>query len=220
MTIPISDPRGTWDPSYKPPTIDGKVYKPPTTEYLKDKDGNPVLDKYGRPVTVTKPAEGMEGLTGRNTKGKSQTEFDGETFLKLLVTQLKFQDPSKPADSSQIMQQTATLSMVERINQMVTSNEDIQKTYTSMLAEQRISSAVGLVGRTVEYLPDPTKAEVTATGVVESVKFDGTGPILSVGGKKVPYQDVTQVKAPTAPSGAPSTTDPTKAPPAAGSATA
>ncbi len=215
MTISGDVSGSTWDPTYKGVTIDGKTYKPPTTEYLKDKDGNPVLDKFGRPVVVTKPAEGMESLTGRNTKGKSQTEFDGETFLKLLVTQLKFQDPSKPADSSQIMQQTATLSMVERINQMVTSNENIQKTYTSMLAEQRISSAVGLVGRTVEYVPDAAEPDDKATGIVDSVKFDGTGPILSVGGKSVPYQDVTQVKAATAPSGTPSTTSPTTGSPTA-----
>lgn len=195
MTINTDTAAWIWDPAHKGVTIDGKTYQPPTTEYLKDKDGKLVLDKGGNPILVTKPAEGMSGLTGRNTTGKSQTEFDGETFLKLLVTQLKFQDPSKPADSSQIMQQTATLSMVERINQMVTSNENIQKTYTSMLAEQRISSAVGLVGRTVEYVPDGTKPDVKATGVVDSVKFDGTGPILSVGGKNVPYQDVTQVKA-------------------------
>lgn len=199
----VSNDTAAWNPNptYKPITVDGKTYAPPTTEYLKDADGNPVLDQFGRPLTVTRPAAGMEGLTGRNTTGKSKTEFDGETFLKLLVAQLKFQDPSKPADSGQIMQQSATLSMVERINQMVTSNENIAKTYTAMLAEQRISSAVGLVGRTVEYVPDAAEPQVTATGVVDSVRFDGTGPILSVGGKNVPYQDVTQVTATTAPDG-------------------
>lgn len=178
---------------YKAPIIDGKPYAPPTTSYLKDKDGNIVRDKNGLPILSSKPAEGMEGLTGRTTVGKSRTEFDGETFLRLLVAQLKYQDPSKPADSSQIMQQTATLSMVERINAMAKSNEETNKTYTSMLAEQRISAAVALVGYKVEYVADPNDPTKTATGLVDSVKFDGTGPILSVGGKNVPYQDVTKV---------------------------
>ncbi len=180
----------TLSPNYSPVKIDGKTYSPPTTTYTTDAKGNL--------VATTTPGTGMQGLTGQNTTGKSQTEFDGETFLKLLVTQLKYQDPSKPMDSSQIMQQSATLSMVEQINNMVKSNATIQSPYTAMLAEQRISSAVAIVGRTVEYLSDPTDPTKTAEGVVDSVKFDGTGPILSVGGKSVPYQDVTQVKAPTA----------------------
>ena len=205
----------TWDPSSKGGvTIDGTAYKAPTTSYLKDKDGNIVLNDQGRPTLVTTPSPGMEGLTGKNTSGKKPSEFDGEMFLKLLVAQLKYQDPTKPTDTSALMQQTATLSMVERINAMAKSNEEMIKTYTSMLAEQRISGSVGLVGRTVVYASDPTNPDKTAEGVVESVKFDGTGPILSVGGKDVPYNDVTSVKAvpTTAPAGGPADPKPDTAP--------
>lgn len=180
-------PSAGWTPppGYKAPVIDGKTYTPPTTTWVKNADG--------QLVQKTDVADGMTGLYGRNTKGKSQTEFDGETFLKLLVTQLKFQDPSKPADSSQIMQQSATLSMVEQINNMVKSNAATQSTYSSMLAEQRINAAVGLVGRKVEYVTDPNDPTKTAQGVVDSVKFEATGPMLSIGGKKISYQDITQV---------------------------
>lgn len=186
MTVSNDLSAWNWDPSYKGVQINGTTYKPPTTTYTTD-------DK-GKIVATSTPDKGMEALTGLNTTGKSATEFDGETFLKLLVTQLKYQDPSKPMDSSQIMQQSATLSMVEQINNMVKSNDKIQSTYTTMLAEQRIASSVGLVGRSVEYTPDPNDPTKTASGVVDSVKFDGTGPILSVGGKDVPYQNVTQVR--------------------------
>ena len=196
MTVTNDLSQWTWDPSSKGGvTIDGTAYKAPTTSYLKDKDGNIVLDKNGRPTLVTTPSPGMEGMAGKNTSGKKPSEFDGEMFLKLLVAQLKYQDPTKPTDTSALMQQTATLSMVERINAMAKSNEEMIKTYTSMLAEQRISSSVGLVGRTVVYAADPNDPDKTAEGVVESVRFDGTGPILSVGGKDVPYNDVTSVKA-------------------------
>ncbi len=190
-------PSAGWTPppGYKGPVIDGKTYTPPTTTWVKDAEGNLV-----KKVT---PGTGMDGLYGRNTVGKSQTEFDGETFLKLLVTQLKFQDPSKPADSSQIMQQSATLSMTEQINNMVKSAAQTQATYSALLAEQRINAAVGLVGRKVEYVTDPNDPTKTAQGVVDSVKFEATGPMLSIGGKSVSYQDVTQVLAPTTPTGSP-----------------
>lgn len=207
MTVSSSAADYTAPKGYTPPSFDGVTYQTPTTGYT--------VDENGRVVLTTTPKAGMEGLTGRNTSGKTPSEFDGEMFLKLLVAQLKYQDPSKPTDTSALMQQTATLSMVERINAMAESNEAMQKTYASMLAEQRISSSVGLVGRTVVYATDPQDVTKTAEGVVESVKFDGTGPILSVGGKDVPYNDVTSVKAPTPgspPSGSPSASGTSGAP--------
>ena len=38
---------------------------------------------------------------------KSDSLSDKDTFLKLLVAQLKYQDPSNPADSTQFLAQTA-----------------------------------------------------------------------------------------------------------------
>lgn len=163
-------------------TINGVTYTPPTSTMT---DKGP----------VSTPAPGMDLLTGKNTRNTSSTGFDKDTFLKLLVAQLKYQDPSKPSDSGQLMQQTSQLSMVESTNDMTKQVAAMVSTYSSMLAEQRMSSAVSLVGKKVTYAPDATKPETVLTGLVDSVKFDATGPILKVGGKDVPLNNVTTVLA-------------------------
>lgn len=176
--------------------IDNSWYTPPSVSY----DA-----KTG--TWVSTPATGMDGFKTTNNRNLKNT-FDSETFLKLLVAQLKYQDPTKPADTAQLMQQTATLSMVERINQMATSAEAMVKasqdlaasnttmtqSYASMLAQQQRSGAVALVGRTVTYA-DPAAPGTKLEGVVNSVRFESNGPILDVGGKDVPLTSVSAVKA-------------------------
>ena len=91
-----------------------------------------------------------------NSKG-----FDSKTFLKLLVAQLKYQDPSNPASSSELMAQTATLSQVQSLDAISSQN-------TQMLTLQKSLSAGALVGQSVSYT-DTDGA--TKSGVVSSVKI-------------------------------------------------
>lgn len=200
-------------------------------------DGNSTIkigDKtvtYTPPKTVrnpdgtwsSAPAEGMSDLA-EQVNQTNNTQMDGDMFLKLLVAQLKYQDPSKPMDTAAMMQQTASLAMVQRMNEMATNVDNMVKatnslaetekemstSYVSMLMEQRMNSGVALVGRTVTFA-DATNPETKITGVVESVRFDKTGPILSVDGKDVPLTAVVSVQAPAA---APTTTGSTGATPA------
>lgn len=179
--------------------IGGKTvpYTPPTTSV--GPDGN----------WISTPAPGMADLA-KVASSQATNQMNGDMFMKLLVAQLKYQDPSKPMDTGAMMQQTASLSMVEKINEMATSVDDMVKatqsladtqkavgtSYATMLMEQRMSSAVGLVGRTVTYA-DKTNPDTKVEGVVDSVRFDTEGPILSVGGKDVPLASVSSVKNPT-----------------------
>ena len=202
-------PTTTYTPARSGVWVDGKQYTAPTTR----------LDDKGNLIST--PAEGMEELA-KISQRQTATRFDGETFLKLLVAQLKYQDPSKPTDTSDMMAQTAQLSMVERVNQMAesaeamvkatqalaTTEETMAKSYATLVAEQRMSSAVGLVGRVVAF-GDTTDPAQAGEGVVESVRFDNSGPILSINGKDVPYAAVSAIKA--APIPASTTAAPTPA---------
>ncbi|MGY2082607.1 flagellar hook assembly protein FlgD [Blastococcus sp. SYSU DS0539] len=108
-----------------------------------------------------------------------------DTFLKLLVAQMKYQDPGNPADTNQLMAQTATFSQVEKL-------EEIAKQNASMLALQRSSSAGAMVGQTVTYT-DSTGA--ARTGVVSSVRLgtDTVEAVATVGGVAVPLGRITDV---------------------------
>jgi flagellar basal-body rod modification protein FlgD len=101
--------------------------------------------------------------TSTATTQVSKNGFDSETFLQLLVAQLKYQDPSNPTSSSEFMAQTATLAQVQSLNEIADQN-------TQALTLQRSLSAGALVGHTVSYTDtDGT----TKTGTVTSVKISG-----------------------------------------------
>jgi flagellar basal-body rod modification protein FlgD len=100
------------------------------------------------------------------TPGASSTvdrpdQMNSDTFMKLLVAQMRYQDPGSPVDSSQMMAQTATFSQVQKLEQLVKQN-------ASMLVLQESATAGALVGRTATYT-DTTGA--TKTGVVTSVRL-------------------------------------------------
>jgi flagellar basal-body rod modification protein FlgD len=106
-----------------------------------------------------------------------------DTFLKLLVAQLKYQDPTKPADGTQFLAQTAQFQMVEKLQQLTDQN-------TQLLAEQNTTSAIALVGRSVTYAGTGTSS---GSGTVTGVRITASGPLLTVGGTEVPLADVTEI---------------------------
>lgn len=93
------------------------------------------------------------------TKGKSTAEVkakkDNDMFMRLMVAQLKNQSPTSPAKTSEFMQQIATMSQVEGINNLNTTMANASQ---SMLASQAALQASSMVGRSV-YIPGNT-AEV------------------------------------------------------------
>ncbi len=114
-----------------------------------------------------------------------QDQMGKDVFMKLLVAQMRYQDPGNPVDSSQMMSQTAVFSQVEKLEQLVTQN-------ASMLVLQESATAGALVGRTVSYTDD---AGATKTGLVTAVRLgtDKTEATAVVGGVAVAMGRITEV---------------------------
>ncbi|MCU1606384.1 MAG: flgD [Modestobacter sp.] len=143
---------------------------------------------------MTSPIAGSTAAqaTSSATSGATSTvqrsgQMDKDTFLKLLVAQMKYQDPSNPASSSELMAQTATFSQVEQLQQIATQN-------TAMLALQRATSAGTLVGHSVSYTAEDG---TTQTGKVSSVVIatDTSEARATIGGVAVPMGRITEVSA-------------------------
>jgi flagellar basal-body rod modification protein FlgD len=107
-----------------------------------------------------------------------------EVFMQLLVAQMRYQDPSKPVDSSQMMAQTATFTQVEKLEELATQN-------AAMLVLQEASTAGSMVGRTATYT-DNDGASVS--GKITSVRLaSGSQEAVAViGGKDVPVGRITE----------------------------
>jgi flagellar basal-body rod modification protein FlgD len=119
---------------------------------------------------------------------KTGGELGKDDFMKLLVAQLRYQDPSSPADPSQFMAQTAQFTMLEKL----TNLDDAQQ---QLVTAQMQFGASNLVGKTVSYTGADGKQ---ATGVVSAVTFTGSNPTLKVGNTDVPLSSVKEVRSSTA----------------------
>jgi flagellar hook assembly protein FlgD len=132
-------------------------------------------------------AVGYLPSTNPNTDAKLQ--LSQQDFLKILVENLKQQDPFKPQDGANYYKDIMTLS-----------------TYQSTLALERntdkLVNAQGLdlVGQTVEFY-DPQNNGAPNTGVVSQVNFDQDGAYVTIGSQTIDLGYVYAVKpaAPTAP---------------------
>jgi len=93
-------------------------------------------------MTVAAVQSSTTSTTSLN--GSSAAEI-GDRFLKLLVTQLKNQDPLNPMDNAEITSQMAQLSTVEGINKM---NDSIASLTAQFNATQALQGA-SLIGRQV-----------------------------------------------------------------------
>jgi flagellar basal-body rod modification protein FlgD len=140
---------------------------------------SPVGGSGYTPISTVVPTSGTSSATGTD-----KTQLDKDAFLKLLVAQLKYQDPSNPTDASQFMAQTAQFTMVEKLSSLATSQSDL-------LAAQLKLSAGSMVGRTVTY---PGSNGVDVSGVVTSATISGSNPTLRVGNMDVPLSSVREVR--------------------------
>lgn len=137
-------------------------------------------------------AVSLTGSTGLNDTAATTNaaiasdSLDREAFLKLLVAQLKYQDPTKPADTSQMLTQTAQLTMVDRLNEMT-------KAFNESAATQRLAVAGTIVGREVSF-NDVDGYPVTAR--VDSARVTDGSLVLQAGDHVVPYDAIIAVMAP------------------------
>jgi len=92
-----------------------------------------------------------------------------QDFLKILLTQLTYQDPLKPMDNQEFMAQMAQFTNLQQTQQL---NDKIGTLITNQAALQ----SVGLIGRTV----DLTSGGGTLTGTVKALSLSGDAPVLTV----------------------------------------
>ena len=118
-------------------------------------------------------------LSKLTTTEKPSGELGKDDFLKLLVGQLKHQDPMNPMEDKDFMGQMAQFSQLEQMTNVATTLQN--------------DRAFALIGREVTY-SDKKTGEV-ATGLVEKVVIKAGKPTLTIGGvAEIDPVDITEVQ--------------------------
>jgi flagellar basal-body rod modification protein FlgD len=124
----------------------------------------------------------------------SQTKALGtDAFFKMLIAQLKNQDPLNPQDGSAFSAQLAQFSSLEQLTNINTALESQNLNYTNLLNAQ----AVNLIGKEVTASQvDASGAllDTTITGKVSAIQFKDKAIYLTVNGQEIAFSDVISVK--------------------------
>ena len=136
-------------------------------------------------VDATAAAASNTGLyaTAATTATTGKQSLDSNAFLQLLVTQLTNQDPSSPMDTNQMMTQTTQLASMQQLTAMASTSRE-------SFSLQMRSSAAALVGHQVSYV---NSAGTVSAGVVSSVSYAGTVPMITIGKDVVALDSVSSV---------------------------
>jgi flagellar basal-body rod modification protein FlgD len=129
-------------------------------------------------ATFAPAAKAPAGST--NASGVSQTDF-----MKLLMAQMKHQDPTSPTSATDYVTQMAQFTSVQNLTQL-------NQSLTSLLALQGITQGVGLIGKTVTYT---NAAGKTATGTVGSVAMVAGQPQLVINNTNVSMSQIQGIQA-------------------------
>ncbi len=114
------------------------------------------------------------------------SELDKDTFLKLLVAQLKYQDPLNPSNSEEFIATTAQFTTIEKLDQIAKQGEN-----TALI--NSLSTAGSLVGRSITF----TGADGFPTdAVVERSQLIGGEVVLVTELGTVGLNQITGVGAP------------------------
>lgn len=116
-----------------------------------------------------------------STKSTAPKGYDKDSFLKILVAQMKYQDPMEPTSNTEYISQYATFTQVEQLSNMANS-----------MSLSRASELVGKTVRITQTNADTGKAS-DIVGVVDYVSYSGNKAYLTIDGNKYDIEDVTEV---------------------------
>jgi len=107
-----------------------------------------------------------------------------DSFLKLLLTQLKHQDPTKPMEDKEFIAQMAQFSSLEQMS-------NINKEMRNLVQSSKSAEAYSILGRDIEAY-DP-KQQKRISGTVNSVFYKGDEIMIGVGDDHISMENIHSV---------------------------
>jgi len=118
-----------------------------------------------------------------NNQG-SKNQLEEADFLKLLITQLKTQDPTKPLDDKEFIGQMAQFTSLKQISELANNIKVLTK-------EFMFTKAINLVNKQISWIDENGKSQ---NGIVKSVLVKNGETSLNVDGQEVFLNQIIEIK--------------------------
>ncbi|MBI4778031.1 flagellar hook capping protein [Candidatus Desantisbacteria bacterium] len=117
-----------------------------------------------------------------------------DDFLKLLTTQLRYQDPLKPMENTEFISQMAQFTSLE---QMANLNKSFETFSNTMNLAMNLETTMAFLNKNV-VANDTLNAGKTVAGKVTGIDYTGSVPelildVATVGTRKIGLADVLQI---------------------------
>lgn len=135
------------------------------------------------PITTTS--------TGLNAAAKASTNafsaLTSEEFVKIMFSELSNQDPLKPNDSNQLVQQMANLRSIE-------SDLQLQNRLESLVTQNQLAAAGSMIGARISGLSEDNRR---VEGIVQRIAQTKDGPVLTLTtGTRVRFSNLDEIADP------------------------
>ena len=139
-------------------------------------------------------------VTNPSSQRAASPELGQQDFLKIMVEQMRNQNPLEPQDNSEFFNQIAQF-------QQLDSMRMISDAITTLVEISGLANSSALIGRNVTAEvpqgPDPEtgfpRGNKTVSGIVERITFDTNGSVLHVNGLPIPASAVVEITDPVEP---------------------
>lgn len=123
----------------------------------------------GTSSTATSGTPPVGGSTsgGAGTRSLGAAGIDKDAFMKLLVAQLRMQNPLSPLDNEAFIAQMTQFATLEQVQAVAASSARVERAEAQQLA-------ISLIGKTVTYGPENERQ----SGRVVRVELADDGPAL------------------------------------------
>ncbi len=105
---------------------------------------------------------GISSNTPTTASNSGLSAMTSDDFLKVMLTELQHQDPTKPTDTNAILEQMSSLRNIQ-------SQVDLQSQLSALVLQNQAATAGNLIGKAVQGLDDSNNS---VSGLVTSVKID------------------------------------------------
>lgn len=125
-------------------------------------------------------------------------ELGKDEFLKLLITQLRYQDPLKPMEDKEFISQMAQFSSLEQMHNLnssflgfVSEQTNLNKTISKLNSSFERLQVLPILGKQIDAL----NGEEVISGKVERISFKDGLPKVYVSGKEISIDSIIEIMA-------------------------